>query len=625
MVSLLPQPLQRCEEHLSSVCSICQKCGKEEIYQTRMNIGCCRAAVCSLECEKTLYGWAGVVQGFAICSVLLTLLNCFQQTKPPRDTCCQHPVNLSRLQPWNKQSQGNVTETSQNSSNDEAYCHTETSQNSSNDEAYCQMKDTENPAVAHVADSCAEYGSPEQDGTFRDMESSTLNLPQSKSEMHARVRNDSSPISGKLRSNSKIKWQVKHISAARNQKMKTVPHGSACCSGRKMNDKDTERKRCSKPPLKRPVTDRNTTENAGRDDRPQCTVCGRRFQTKWHVNYHMRRKHSGENELECDVCGKLVQGAFDGSEHKRKAHQINYLCDICGGRFFSSSALAGHLATHRGIKTYFCEECGMGFVRKTSLANHQALHNKAARFLCHICSQSFKTRTRLYDHMMNLHHCGPYFENRVRRLKVLGIHVDREAITRLASGLCAVCSQKTTNGRCSYHPHSAQQTFQCTLCGKSENDFAGLYSHSKQHSGNTKDAPTMPNISEPSHGLLSYECKTCFKKFKNKNYLTKHMQQHQEKRFSCEECGKNFTYKCNLKSHLTTHSYSRPFECDVCHKAFKLKYTLDVHQKHHCRQVDALKCQICGKGMIRKQSLAKHYKSVHPESSLPSDQVDGLN
>ncbi|KAK7505610.1 hypothetical protein BaRGS_00002881 [Batillaria attramentaria] len=356
----------------------------------------------------------------------------------------------------------------------------------------------------------------------------------------------------------------------------------------------------------------NISENQSRT--VSCHLCARDFQSKWHLNYHLRRKHSGETSVECDICGKMLSGMFDLNEHKRKAHSINYLCHACGRKFFSSNALAGHLATHTGVKSYFCEECGAGFVRKTSLSNHQALHVKVSAFLCDICSQSFKTRTRLYDHMMNVHHCGPYFDNRVRRLKTMGITVDREAISRLASGLCTVCGEKLDGGgKCLSHSDANEEVFKCTLCGKAESDIVSLFYHSKWHRGEDTSS-TVTDISFPSHGLLNYECKTCFKKFKNKNYLIKHMQQHKEKRFSCDVCGKSFTYKCNLKSHLTTHSQNRPFECEFCRKAFKLKYTLDVHRKNHCREVDAFKCDICGKGLIRKESLEKHYKMVHPDS-----------
>ena len=634
----------------SKLCCVCLKilpsCQEGPAFHRAHIVNSTTVQVCSFLCEQSVLHITGFVQGFALSSILLHFFTKLLTNDALPNNAPGTVADLKFFPLATKDNNSTIVFGS---------CESAVPDCEAKDcgEIAADLKDSVSADLAHAAsyDSSTECESLDLDVSFRETEISTkvspvfpkkgnAQVPRKRTAFH-RTRDPNPKSKTKKRlgvskdKKSAPKFQTQKASKTKNgiarlqrvdhENKKTLPleKDIACASShpkKKLLAKSVHGCECgevftSKKRLKKHQKSHGgKTEDASSAYRPACEVCAREFQSRWHLNYHTKRKHSGEGHRECDVCGKLLSGAFDFSEHKRKAHSIHCLCDICGSRFFSSSALAGHLATHTGIKSFFCEECGMGFVRKTSLTNHQALHAKVAAFLCHVCSQSFKTRARLYDHMMNLHHSGPYFDNRVRRLKTMGIQVDREAVSKLANGLCAICSEKLTNGRCTLHPGSVQQAFKCTLCGKSENDIVSLYYHSKWHKGEAEESSSMSSTSLPSHGLLSYECRTCFKKFKNKNYLLKHMQQHRDKRFSCDVCGKSFTYKCNLKSHLTAHSQSRPFECGVCHKAFKLKYTLDVHRRHHCREVDAFKCQVCGKGLIRKESLIKHYRMVHPES-----------
>ena len=623
----------------SEFCCVCLKllpsCKEGPVFHRAHKVSSVTVRVCSCLCEQSILLVTGFVHGFALSSVLLRF---FTKLLIGDGLPTQGPAVTEVLRlPFSVKDENSALGFG---SHDSVVPDCEVK----NCGETVDLQDSVSADASHVSsyDSSTECESLDLDVSFRETEISTKNLPVLSKKHNAQVARgrrrpfcrtrDPKPksktknglVSKNNKSASRTKIKILRVQQTDHGKMEKLPpkkeiteassHQTEKSSAKSVHFCECgEAFSCKKLLQRHQKTHGSKTADASSAQRPECEICAKVFQSRWHLNYHMKRKHSGEGHLECDVCGKILSGAFDLSEHKRKAHSINYLCDICGSKFFSSNALAGHLATHTGIKSFFCEECGTGFVRKTSLTNHQALHTKVAAFLCHVCSQSFKTRTRLYDHMMNLHHSGPYFDNRVRRLKTMGILVDRAAISKLANGLCTICSEKLTNGRCALHSDSVQQAFKCTLCGKSENDIVSLYYHSKWHRGETEDSSSMSSTSLPSHGLLNYECRTCFKKFKNKNYLIKHMQQHQDKRFSCDVCGKSFTYKCNLKSHLTAHSQSRPFECGVCHKAFKLKYTLDVHQRHHCREVDAFKCQVCGKGLIRKESLVKHYKTVHPE------------
>lgn len=61
-----------------------------------------------------------------------------------------------------------------------------------------------------------------------------------------------------------------------------------------------------------------------------------------------------------------------------------------------------------------------------------------------------------------------------------------------------------------------------------------------------------------------------------------------------------------LKAHQMTHNEEKRYECDVCHKKFALKKTLQVHETSHKTDKGPYKCSYCPKSFRYVANLNTH-------------------
>lgn len=153
--------------------------------------------------------------------------------------------------------------------------------------------------------------------------------------------------------------------------------------------------------------------------------------------------------------------------------------------------------------------------------------------------------------------------------------------------------------------------------------------------------------------IKRHQCPICGVLSSSRANLRRHMLVHTKQTpLMCAICGKGILRLCSLQRHMrTVYSDERPFACTLCQSRFKLQFSLATHMKkthgetpetepsavakdiprHQCpicgvpsssrtnlrrhmlvhtKQRPRI-CAVCGKGIIRLDSLKRHMKMVH--------------
>ena len=103
----------------------------------------------------------------------------------------------------------------------------------------------------------------------------------------------------------------------------------------------------------------------------------------------------------------------------------------------------------------------------------------------------------------------------------------------------------------------------------------------KVTTSNEKSSSSKPRQRKPATDKGN-QCEVCHKSFFDKSTMNKHMKIHTgQKPYSCNLCGKAFSQNSTLKSHMRVHSGEKPFSCDVCDLKFTEKGNMLRHRSTH--------------------------------------------
>ena len=115
----------------------------------------------------------------------------------------------------------------------------------------------------------------------------------------------------------------------------------------------------------------------------------------------------------------------------------------------------------------------------------------------------------------------------------------------------------------------------------------------------------------------AYKCDLCDEKsYASLYHLRRHQRTHGEVRpYECNVCPKAFYDLNKLKRHCLIHTGVKPYECHLCDKKVSRPEHLRRHLLTHS-ELRPYKCGICDFSARRNDSVRSHIKSKHPDAPL---------
>lgn len=245
------------------------------------------------------------------------------------------------------------------------------------------------------------------------------------------------------------------------------------------------------------------------------------------------------------------------------------------------------------------ECCGFAYTSKEKYTIHRdKYHNdqlerlRNNQFLCKFCKNIFQSYQTILNHVNTKH-------------------------TKDSKYMCNICSA-TYHSLVVLKRHIKKHTeppkeilkvaFECPTCTR---EFSTL---------DSLDAHTLTSHTEHYDRLVDkrYQCKYCQKIVVAKISIEEHLNavHFSDKSYLCGTCGKNCYSRLSLKKHELSHTTVKPFKCDQCCKAFKLKYALKKHQQSMHDSKTRFNCSGCSKSFANHNSLTKHIEMYHANFSI---------
>ncbi|XP_075045974.1 zinc finger and BTB domain-containing protein 40 isoform X2 [Mixophyes fleayi] len=335
-----------------------------------------------------------------------------------------------------------------------------------------------------------------------------------------------------------------------------------------------------------------------------CKSCDKIFLFRCRLEVHMKRcRMAKRNPLQCKDCNVVQASKKELDQHREEVHgylisrtnrgkrRMIVTCDICGKEFAHPSGLQYHKRTeHFDEKPFSCEECGAKFAANSTLKNHQRLHTGERPFMCKHCHMTFTQAAALSYHTKKKHSEGKMY------------------VCQYCDAVFAQSIELTRHVR----THTGDKPYVCRECGKGFSQANGLSIHLR----------TFHNIEDP------YDCQKCRMSFPTLEENRQHIQVvHSKEYHPCPSCEKIFSAPSLLERHIVTHVGGKPYNCEICDKAYQQLSGLWYHnrthhpdlfaaQNHRSSKFSSAQCSSCEQVFSNTSILQKHTKIEHPDGKV---------
>lgn len=290
----------------------------------------------------------------------------------------------------------------------------------------------------------------------------------------------------------------------------------------------------------------------------KCADCGRVCKTKKLLKSHLLT-HSALKQFICKVCNKAFKRNYELTAHMRSHNKPTFQCEMCSKMFLHRSHLSYHRKKHLKEYVAFCKECNKGFVAQCDYKNHVKVQHKNILHMCDICGARLKTSSALKEHKLT--HLSSYRKERAHICEICGktyltmrnLCGHMKMHEQPLRFVCGICGKKLSGKKVletHVKMHTGEKNFICEFCHKAFASQEYLMVHKRIHTG---EKP--------------FRCETCGKCFTQKTSLTVHLRYHSgQKPYKCE-CGKGFVTKTHLMTHYKIHEVNGiDFSCISEHK-----------------------------------------------------------